>query len=69
MNKNSKWSKLFGLLGIISASSDMVCTVRVLSKIYYPTGYPTEYLTRVSDEGIQREYPMMVSDEGSIRRG
>ena len=24
MNKNSEWSKLFGLLGIVSASSDMV---------------------------------------------
>ena len=27
MNKNSKWPKLFVLLGIISASSDMVCVV------------------------------------------
>ena len=25
MNKNSKWSKLFELLGFISTSSDMVC--------------------------------------------
>ena len=26
MNKNSKWSKLFELLGFISTSSDMVCS-------------------------------------------
>ena len=37
LNKNSEWSELFGLLGIISASSDMVWVE--LSRVWYGAIY------------------------------